>query len=94
MIKKAAVVKYFSMADIYIVILKCHATKIVLYFLYWLLFPLISVVVQARRQIEQIKVEDEEEEIRQFGQAKKVNLCDYWILCWVHKSHVQTWESP
>lgn len=31
-----------------------------------------SVDVQARRQLEQKKIEEEEEEIRQFAQAKKV----------------------
>ena len=34
-----------------------------------------SVFGQARRQLEQTKIEEEEEEIRQFGQAKKVNCC-------------------
>ena len=30
--------------------------------------------VQRRRQLEQKKIEEEEEEIRQFGQAKKVTV--------------------
>ena len=39
-------------------------------------------IVQRRRQLEQEKIEEEEEEIRQFGQAKKVtvvNLISYSV---------------
>lgn len=38
--------------------------------------------IQRRRQLEQKKIEEEEEEIRQFGQAKKVtvvNLIHYTL---------------
>ena len=38
--------------------------------------------IQRRRQLEQKKIEEEEEEIRQFGQAKKVtvvNLISYSV---------------
>ena len=44
-------------------------------------------IVQRRRQLEQEKIEEEEEEIRQFGQAKKVTVVNIFRI--IHSRYLQ-----
>ena len=43
--------------------------------------------IQRRRQLEQKKIEEEEEEIRQFGQAKKVTVVNIFRI--IHSRYLQ-----